>query len=70
MSNEQERLERFRERYLENRVPWADVEPPPEVKELVGELTPGRALTWAAVRSGGHLSGFAWLDGRWCGFCT
>lgn len=37
-------IERFRQRYLEGRVPWDDHEPPPEIKELVEELPPGRLL--------------------------
>ncbi|MEJ2748783.1 MAG: methyltransferase domain-containing protein [Anaerolineae bacterium] len=38
------RYERMKERYLNGRVPWDDVLPPPEVIELIPTLPPGRAL--------------------------
>ncbi|MFQ5398381.1 MAG: class I SAM-dependent methyltransferase [Anaerolineae bacterium] len=36
--------ERMVERYKSGEIPWDDTLPPPEVIELVDELTPGRAL--------------------------
>jgi SAM-dependent methyltransferase len=36
--------ERFEQRYAEGRIPWDDVEPPPEIKAAVAELPAGRAL--------------------------
>jgi SAM-dependent methyltransferase len=36
--------DRFRQRYLEGKVPWADHEPPPEIIELTATLPVGRAL--------------------------
>ncbi len=44
MDEPQSNTERFRQRYLENKVPWADHEPPPEIMELAQALPPGRAL--------------------------
>lgn len=44
MDEPQTSYERFRQRYLEGQVPWADHEPPPEIIDLVAVLPPGRAL--------------------------
>ena len=44
MSDEPSAYDRFRERYEEGRVPWADPLPPPEIMALAAELSPGRGL--------------------------
>ena len=44
MSDSDDTLTRFQERYEEGRVPWDDPLPPPEIIELAGALPPGRAL--------------------------
>lgn len=44
MNDKTDPYERFLARYDEERVPWGDHAPPPEIKELVKLLPPGRAL--------------------------
>lgn len=54
--------DRFRQRYLEGKVPWADHEPPPEIIELADSLPPGRALDLGCGfgRSAIHLAQHGW----------
>lgn len=40
----QERFDRLTERYASGDVPWDDALPPPELRDLIATLPPGRAL--------------------------
>lgn len=44
MDEPQSSYDRFRQRYLDGEVPWADHDPPPEIVELTATWPPGRAL--------------------------
>ncbi|KAA3664785.1 MAG: methyltransferase domain-containing protein [Chloroflexi bacterium] len=64
--SEQNRYERFEERYAMGRLPWDDELPPPEVMALVEKLAPGRALDLGCGygRSAIYLARHGWqVDG-------
>lgn len=62
MSDEASAYDQFRERYEEERVPWDDPLPPPEIVELAAELLPGRALDLGCGygRVAIYLAGLGW----------
>ena len=63
---EQDRYERFKERYAMGQLPWDDELPPPEVMALADNLKPGRALDLGCGygRSAIYLARYGWqVDG-------
>ncbi len=63
---EQNRYERFQERYALGQLPWDDEMPPPEVMALAEKLPPGRALDLGCGygRSAIYLARHGWqVDG-------
>ncbi len=60
------RHERMQSMYEEGSVPWDEVDPPPEVKELAGKLPAGRALDLGSGlgRAAIYLASLGWqVDG-------